>query len=202
MNRSKAILIFLVISVSAVMTILTMYFYGAWQHERYWNGTIAKINEIESSVYVKLLSTDLNKIYSGRDFDKLREIFRPLDGKLIIRINDSNGSTVFESSKARYELGPILQQTQFDSDLDMFTVQIISYRPPSWNSQYVKWFSHYAEWLTVKYDFITTPSIFFFLIWCLFITALIWRYKAHLESDRLFHVLHEFRADNNEEERK
>jgi len=180
------------------MTVITMYFFGNWQHYRYWNGTIVRVNEIESDVYNKLLTTDIKDIYAKQDFAKLTEIFKPLEGKLLIRLIDQKGNIVFENTTYKYQLGRILQQSHVKSGFEEYTIQIISYRPPSWDSVYGSWFSNVSEWFSIKYDRITTPTIFYFLIWSLFFTALIWRYKSRLDNERLFHVLREFRVNKNE----
>jgi len=175
-----------------------MYFFGNWQHYRYWNGTIVRVNKIEAEVYSKLLTVDINDIYAQKDFSKLKEIFKPLDGKLLIRLIDQKGNIAFESATYRHHLGRILQQSRVKSGVEEYTIQIISYSPPSWNSVYGSWFSNVSEWFTIKYDRITTPTIFYFLIWSLFFTALIWRYKSRIDNERLFHVLREFQVNKNE----
>lgn len=202
MSKAKIILFITILLVSIIMTMVTMYLYGSWQHKRYWNGTIVRINEIESHVYIKLLSSDIKKILTDRDYDKLQDIFKVLEGKLLIRLADQNGNIVFETSNEKHKLGAVLQRVQVKSGSEIFTIQIISYLPPSWNSVFLKWLSSYSEWFSIKYDFITVPLISFFLIWFLLFTAMIWRYKAHLENDRLFHVLREFKVNTNDDDKR
>ncbi len=202
MSKAKGLLFITILMISVIMTIVTMYLYGSWQHKRYWNGTIVRINETESHVYIKLLSSDMKKILNDREYDKLQDIFKVLEGKLFIRLTDENGNVVFENSNKKYKLGEVLQRSQVKSGSEIFTIQIISYLPPSWNSVFLRWFSNYREWFSIKYDFITVPSISFFLIWFLLFTAMIWRYKAHLENDRLFNVLREFKANTNDDDER
>ena len=178
------------------MTLVTMYFYGRWQHERYWHGTIERVNEIESDVYNELLKTDIRQIYAQKDFYKLKKIFKPLEGKLLVRLIDQNGHVAFESAADKRPLGRILQQSHVKSGSEEYTIQIISNKPPSWNSVYRSWFVNVSDWFSVKYDRITTPTIFYFLIWFLFFAALIWRHKSRIDNDRLFHVLQEFSKNN------
>jgi len=200
MNKSKVILVIIVLGISAAMTFMTMYVFGKWQHNRYWNGTIARVNQIESSVYDKLLKININEIYLNKDFNILRDVFEPLNGKLLIRLINYDGKIIFENLNKERQLGTILRQSIVDIGPDKLEIQIISYRPPPWRSEYFGWLTHFQKWFSIKYDRITIPFIFFFFIWSLSFVAVIWRYKAHLENDRLFNVLSEFETNKDEKE--
>ena len=196
MNKSKLSLTFMVLFISTLLTIITVYFFGWWAHGRYWDGTIVRVNQIEASVYNKLLKTNISEILLKKDFDVLNDIFEPLNGKLLIRIIDKNEKIIFQNLSGSRKLRTILEETHFNLGSDQFTFQIISYQAPFWAPEYLGWFTDYKQWFLLKYDRITIPFIFFFCIWSLVIIALIWRYKAHLENDRLFHVLREFEENS------
>ena len=199
MNKAKLTLSILVLMISVFITLVTIYFYGAWQHDRYWNGTIGRVNQIETEVYEKLLRTNIVELYGERDFDRLGDIFAPLNGKLLIRLLDDRGRLVFSNLFGDRRLGEQIRRSEFSLGSTKFIVEFVRYKPPDWNQVFFRWLVHPSEWSKIKYDRITMPFIFFFVIWLLFFVSIIWRYKAHLESDRLFSVLHEFETERNEE---
>ena len=199
MDGTNTKLIFIVLTISALMTVVTMYIFGAWQHNRYWDGTMNRVNEIESSVYQNLLAADFNDIFSKRNFDELKGVFEPLDGKLLIRLIDQNGSIVFDNAKESRKLGRTIQESQIKFGSEKFTVQFIRYKPPSWSKEYGRWFLSITEWGKHKYDRITIPSIFIFCILLVGITAAIFYIKAREESRRYFSVYKELARDNENE---
>jgi len=175
-----------------------MYIFGYWQHVRYWDGTIVRVNLIESSVYIKLLSTDVHDIYKKKNFQKMQEILKPLNGKLHIAFYDDKETLLFENEKPERPLGNILQESRVSVGSDTIFIKIARYLRPSWNTAYFKWLLTHDKWFSSELDRITIPAIFFFFIWSLFLSTLIWRRKANLENDRLFHVLKEFDNPQNE----
>ena len=179
---------------------VTTYFYCAWQHNRYWDGTMKRVNEIETSVYEKLLGPNIAEQSQKNDFNKLSEIFAPLNGKLLIRVQDENGEAIFTNKSGNRRLGHLLLRTEYNIGTKKYLVEFVRYKPPNWNQEFLDWLSRPGEWLKITYDRITMPFLFFFVIWTLFFASVIWYYKARLESERLFSVLREFETESDEEE--
>ena len=199
MNKPTIILYILVFVISVFITLVTTYFYCAWQHNRYWDGTMERVNQIESEVYEKLLRANIVEQYGERDFGRFGDVFASLNGKLLIRLLDGSGKLVFSNLYGNRRLGKRIRNSEFNVGSTKFMVEFVRYKPPDWNQVFFQWLIHPSEWSRIKYDKITMPFIFFFVIWLLFFVSIIWRYKAHLETDRLFSVLREFETECDEE---
>ena len=178
MNKAKFTLYILVLIISAFVTLVTTYFYGAWQHDRYWDGTIGRVNQIETAVYEKLLRANIVEQYHDNDFSRFNDVFAPLNGKLLIRLLDERGKTIFSNLYGDRQLGEIVLKSEFSVGPKKLTVEFVRYRPPNWNNVFSRWLIHPSDWLKIEYDRITMPFIFFFVIWFLFIFSIIWRYRA------------------------
>ena len=161
-----------------------------------------RVNEIETSVYEKLLGLNIAEQSQKNDFNKLAEIFAPLNGKLLIRVQDENGDAIFTNKSGERRLGDLLLRTEYDLGTKKYLVEFVRYKPPNWNQVFLGWLSSPGEWFKFKitYDRITMPFLFFLVIWTLFFASAIWYYKARLESERLFSVLREFETESDEEE--
>lgn len=158
-----------------------------------------RVNQIETAVYEGLLKANIAEQYHDNKLNGFKTIFDPLNGKLFIRLTDDKGTIIFSNRYLGRQLGELLRKSELSVGPTTFTVEFIRYRPPDWNQEFFRWIAEPNEWFDIRYDRITMPFLFFFLIWLLFFVSIIWRYKAHLESDRLFSVLREFETEPDEE---
>jgi hypothetical protein len=187
MNKAKFTLYILVLTMMSVsFALVTTYLYGSWQHDRYWDGTMGRVNQIETAVYEKLLRANIVEQYHGDDFSKFNDVFAPLNGKLLIRLLDERGKTLFSNLYGDRQLGELILKSEFSIGPKKFTVEFIRYNPPDWNHVFFRWILHPSDWKKIKYDRITMPFIFFSVIWLLFFVSASWWYRAkHLSRDVL-----------------
>jgi hypothetical protein len=184
MNKSKILLFFLLLILSILVSLVTTYFYCGWQHGRYWNGTIKKVNLIESAVYEKLLYQNIANQYPKADYSVFSEIFAPLNGKLLIRFRDNSDQIIFSNLSQDRSPIELLRKSDFLIGSDKFTVEFVRYAPPNWTDVYFSWLVSPSDWLKSVHDRITMPFFFFLAIWFLFFVASLWRYRArHLSRD-------------------
>jgi hypothetical protein len=186
MNKAKFTLYILVLMISVFLTLVTTYFFGEWQHDRYWDGTIGSVNQIETAVYEKLLRANIVEQYHGNDFSRFNDVFAPLNGKLLIRLLDERGKTLFSNLDGDRQLGELILKSEFSVGPKKFTVEFVRYRPPNWNNVFSRWLIHPSDWLKIEYDRITIPFFFFLGIFLLLSLSIIWRYRAtYLSRDVL-----------------
>jgi len=181
-----------ILIIATFLSILTIYAYGAlFSHERYWYGTIRNVNLSEIKLISGLLNNEVDHAVLNSNSQLLHKIFSPVLGKIYIRIKHDKRE-VFNNNKFNYlvENDLYIHNKNTAEGLIVYTFGV--YKPPSWNYQFLKWIKDIGNWFTYRHDFITIPFLFFFGIWSLALIAIVWRYKARLESDRLFHILETF----------
>jgi hypothetical protein len=168
--------------VALILAALAVYSYGAvFQHGRYWNGTIARVQDTQASLLRSLFVSPGMADALPKEIDKLRLLFQPLDRKLVVELSE-NGQRVFSNVNPEWPLGPILEEFSAGG----LEVSVRAYVPPSWNSQFLRWVRNPSRWLEPAFDFITFPFLFFFVIFFLSIYAIGWRTRArHLSRDVL-----------------
>ncbi|MDP3025752.1 MAG: hypothetical protein Q8O10_09495 [candidate division Zixibacteria bacterium] len=178
----------LILLLAICFSIAIVYLYGAWTHNRYWNGTIAKVQDTEIGLIKGILRIDLNKIVSKQESEPLVEIFKPLEGKLIVEIF-VDSQLVFSNRVRDFrakEEQSLIELARFNSRI---LFKIGKYEPPTWNSNFGKWILSFNKWFTPRFDYITMPFIFFLLIFIFGFLALIMWYKARHEQCLLQDIL-------------
>jgi len=170
------------LSISITLALLFVYAYGAvFQHDRYWSGTLAKVQKTEASIIANLLrGRDLGKALPD-NVSELEQLFAPLDRKLIIEI-DIIGELFFSNQEESWKKDGLLEEVKTQDA----TIKISSYVPPTWNSRFLRWLRNPTRWFEPSYDFITVPFILLFIIFLSFLYALGWRLRSlHLSENVL-----------------
>lgn len=186
MNKSKIAFYILLLLLSVPSSLITTYFLGYWQHGRYWNGTIRSVNLFESAVYEKLLQQIIENQQPIADYVVFKDIFAPLDGKLLIRFIDHSGEVVFSNEVQDRSPVEVLRSSDFLTGADKVTVEFVRYSAPKWTKVYFAWLASPLEWINEKHDRIRMPFFFFLAIWFLVFVAALMRYRAkHLSRDVL-----------------
>lgn len=178
--KPKRILLYVILLViSFASSLLFVYGYGAFQHQRYWNGTIKKVAEVEISL-IKGMSSILEKLDKSQlyntDYDLL---FGRLKGKIGVTIVLDGKERYSNLIKRRRINGKAIQLGLSDKQLD---IKVYRYKPPTWAYNYKRWISSVNKWNTPRFDYITIPFLISFLTFYLFLYALIWRYRSNYLS--------------------
>ena len=180
MTGKRVILYGVLLVVSVIGSLLFTYIYGAFQHDRYWDGTISKVVDTEigiiqgvaSIVTVNNLTTIDNKHY--------KKMFDPLKGKVGVFVT-FDGVIIYSnlSSKRVFDGDPI--SIENDNGLGF---KIYRYSPPKWSFNYKRWITSINVWFTPRFDYITVPFLTALVINYLFLYALLWRYREkHMSRD-------------------
>lgn len=171
------------IAVALVVAMGSTYLYGAaFQHDRYWNGTIKRVEDTQIALLQSILD---DQVVLRRLFEKERNraaLLGSLKGKLAVSFYASGksiGSNRVEAWQTRDNRNIRIERA------DM-RVQIKTYEPPSWHHQFMRWLRSPSQWGHPGYDHITAPFVAFFVFSILVGVALLWRSRAaHLERDVL-----------------
>jgi hypothetical protein len=170
---------------AAILSGATTYLYGAlFQHSRYWDGTIRRVQDIDFSLIEALLTHPRAAPLPERQ-EELAPLFRALDGKMAFEL--VRGEKVVYSNRIPGRATPDApSQIQL---ADGASLLVYRYAPPSWGSEFNAWLSSPAEWWSRKYDRITAPFTSFLLIYGVFLYALAWRYRARHLSEEVLTLL-------------
>lgn len=191
-NRSKARVYFLLgaLAVSFVMALVATFAYGGlYAHERYWEGTRKRVAEKDAAVISGLLATPEMQAAFPRDEHQLSEIFRPLDGLLLIELR-LRDSVVYSNGVANKMAGTLLATVPLGQGTlaleDDHVLTVSRYRTPTWPERFGYWLGHPGQWLGTSYNQITGPFFAFLIVFLLSSIALGWRARAnHLEEEVL-----------------
>lgn len=164
-------------------------------HERYWHGTIEKVN----STYIELLNNLLPRIDTfkseGKEGD-LNEILDPLSGKIHIEASIDKKKIYSNLPNPNWKVKERISKITLPDGIEFI---ISNYEPPTWNYQYVNWIKNPSKWLTPSGDFITIPFIFFALIYLLFFYTFAWRMKATYLAEDVMDIIKAGNLTGNEE---
>lgn len=171
---------------SGILSAATTYLYGSlFMHERYWLGTIERVNETQVNLLNNLLP--LSKIFKskGKEHD-LDKILEPLSGKIHIVANLDNEEIYSNLPNMHWKVKSKVSQITLPEGIELI---ISTYEPPTWNYQYLKWIKNPNEWLTPSKDFITVPFAFFSVIYLLAFYVFAWRMKAYYLAEEVLEII-------------
>lgn len=169
--------------LSLLCALIGSYVYGkVFQHKRYWEGTIVRVQETNIKMIEGLLAFENADQFFLKNTKNLQALFGPLAGK--ISINVSRGeSLIYSNHFDNYEVRETKEIIFLDSNL---SVKISTYIPPRWNKNYLSWISQPKKWFTPRFDYITFPFVGLVLIFMATFAALAWGYRsAHLSFEVL-----------------
>jgi len=188
MISSKIKFAFLAFSTSFLFAMLLIYLYGAtFQHDRYWHGTLLKVQKTEAAIIANLLGDQSFKHLLTLDRTQLHQLFKPLDRKLLIEIVN-NGTLFFDNTEHKFTKSTLIQEITHNNT----SLKISNYSPPSWNSIFLKWMTRPGRWLSPSFDYITIPFLLFFIIFLCISYALGWRVRSKHLSDHVLEMMHDY----------
>ena len=169
-------LIFLIVScaIATIFSAITTYTYGQFfQHNRYWNGTIKRVEETESKIATNLIQSIGLEKFVTVNRGNLENIFYPLKNKLVVEIRKSD-IVLFTNQRSDRSI----QETISSLNESNLKLTISRYEPPTWRSTFFNWAKNPLKWFSSSSDFITAPFISFLLIYLLCIYTIGYRYRS------------------------
>lgn len=179
MRRARASLVLVLLVL--VFALLTTYCFGRWfSHDRYWLGTIDKVQVTQAN----LIRSMVLKSDNAADWSKddLREVFAPVAGKIIVEVKEAD-AIIFSNDNHRFLRGEIIEEISLPNQK---TIAVYRYSPPGWNGVFKRWLASPSRWFEPSLDFVTFPFLFFILVYGVGMVAVGFAIKArHLENDVL-----------------
>lgn len=162
--KSKLFAVALTVSIAMLFGLGLTYLYGQlFQHDRYWEGTIVRVEQTQSKLIESFVTRTSFANFDKKDFSNL---FSSLDGKMLVEIYDDNQPLY--SNAPRWEVNTKNEVIAYT--LDGMEVRWHTFQAPTWNTMFLSWLSYPRQWFTYKYDYITVPFVTFSLIIFLFLS--------------------------------
>lgn len=160
---------------------ITTYAYGLlYSHDRYWNGTIVRVQDGQAALIRSLLLATARDAQIDLAPEALGAMFAPMDGRLIIEV-ERNGGKLFSNFNGRFERGAEIETVEIAGGVK---VVISRYRPPTWNRTFLRWVKAPFQWLSPSYDYVTVPFMWFSAMYFMGLMLLGFAVKAaYLEHD-------------------
>ena len=178
--RIKLIIVLLAVTISMLIGFGLTYLYGQFfQHDRYWEGTIARVEKTQSTLLENFVT---KSSFSNFESDDWSDLFSALEGKMLVE--------VYDQGRPLYNNAPSWKANKRNEviaySLDGKEVRVYSFQAPTWNSSVVRWLRNPRDWFTYKYDFITIPFVSFTLVIMLFLfLVVVLMVNRYLQDDVL-----------------
>lgn len=174
-----------ILVAAALLAGATTYLYGGqFQHKRYWEGTIPRVEDTEIGLVRNLLTRPgMPPLAESRE--DLEQMFEVLEFKLGVELH-RDGQVVFTNRVEDWGIRGTPETVDLSDGAEL---RLYRYEPPSWNSTFLAWIKDPRKWLTRQQDRVTAPFVSFFLIYLVFLYALAWRHRARHLSDEVLAVL-------------
>jgi len=181
MKSRRVILYGVLLFISIIGSLLFTYVYGAFQHERYWNGTMRKVVNTEIMLIKGIASIITENDITNVDKDYYTKLFGSLNGKVGVTVA-LNDILIYSNIVKKWDIeGKPISVEKTSSSL---VFNIYRYTPPTWGPKYIKWIKSIKDWFSPKYDYITVPFLTAVVINYLFLYAILWRYREkHMSKD-------------------
>jgi hypothetical protein len=182
---------FFLIFTSILLGLLCELIYGQFQHYRYWDVTIYRvqvrqINTLEAMINFFNSNIGHNSIVN---VDELKVALKPVSDKTPISIY-KNDELIYSSAKAEFKIKDNSQKEVLLKDLKI-TLGI--YESPKWISfptgYFFKWLIHPSEWFSDKYIHITVPLLEFSFVIYLLLLVVALRSRAKFLSNEVLSSL-------------
>jgi len=166
--------------VAAGAALCATYVYGAFfQHARYWEGTIQRVERTEIAVLRTLLNDPAELRDLKQDPDQTDNLLSILDGKLALSLTVDN--KIIASN--RIDNWGLRKKDAVSLGNDFINLTVSPYRPPKWHKMFIRWIKSPTHWLEPGYNHITAPFIAFMVFSLLGTIAALWRWRAaYLEN--------------------
>jgi hypothetical protein len=182
-----------VLASAALALVVTYAYWGVFAHDRYYDGTLKRVNDKDAALVAGLLDSAAAQAAFPRDREAFSRIFQPLYGLMLFELH-FDGQELFSNSHPERRPGAVLKRVSLGGSTpadpsDDHTLVIRKYQPPSWNKEFRRWLSAPGKWVNTSRDRITGSFVAFFSLCFISVVALGWRARAgHLERQVLPHL--------------
>jgi hypothetical protein len=173
----------LLLLTAALLALFTTYAYGKlFSHDRYWLGTIARVQQSQAALIRALLDEFSVDGHLPTDKGRLSKMFAPMDRKLVVDVS-RNGQEIYSNFNERFSRGQVIEVVQLPAGM---RVVLGGYSPPNWNDTFVRWLQNPGRWFEASFDYVTVPFLWFQAIYALAFVAVGFAVKSsYLERDVL-----------------
>jgi hypothetical protein len=182
---------FSLIIISILLGLICELVYGQFQHYRYWDVTIYKVQVRQVNALESMISLLNSKIRNGSDIDleELKVAFKPVSDRTPISIY-KNEELIYSSAVAEFK---IKENSEKEVFLKNLKITLGIYEPPEWivfpGGYFFKWLSHPLEWFGDKYIHITVPLLGFSFVIYLLLLVIAFRSRAKFLSNEVLSSL-------------
>ena len=160
-------------------------------HDRYYS-TISKV-ETNQRYMIKGLSLvegiGSNAEKNIKSFEGIFDVLRDLlpvkitqEGKEIYSNILSNDDLKLKKNRRYYWEGLKEEPSSFSLGDSSYTIEVDTYIPPKWSSEFLRWIKQPGKWFTPRFDFITIPFLMFAFLFYWILWARLWLYRSRYLS--------------------
>ena len=203
MLRKKILLHLLVLTISLIGALLTTAIYGKFQHDRYWEGTIYKVQKNQIKLSISMLEFLIDKKSSNAEFleEDFKDAFYPMRYFMPVKVY-KNGELLFQYSESKRPIKNHEYRKFASAD---FEILFGIYGAEPWftdpeaflgvgkKAKFWRWVASPADWLTKKYDYIQVPFVAFFLLIYSALFAFAYRFQANHFGKKVLTTLEEIK---------
>lgn len=184
MYKSRLIIGTVFIVGSFLIALLVTYLFGYFfNHDRYWGGTLHRVNVHQAALVHSIASnTAIKKQLLSVDPKQLDQMFHPINGLLLVEVS-LDDKVLWSNVSPRYTRGEVLKSLDLG---DEHRLSLSSYLPPKWNYLFIRWITQPIRWFELSFNPITVPFLWFWsLLFLCFCTWGLLIKSRYLESDAL-----------------
>lgn len=184
MHRSRLIIGTFFIIGSFLLALGATYLFGYFfNHDRYWQGTVHRVNVNQAALVHSIASnTDVKNQLLPVDPVQLDQMFHPINGLLLVEVS-LNDKVLWSNASSRYIRGEVLRFLDLGEE---HILSLSSYIPPTWNYLFFRWITQPVRWFEVSFNPITMPFLWFWsLLFLCFCTGGLLVKSSYLENDAL-----------------
>lgn len=182
---------FSLIIISILLGLICELVYGQFQHYRYWDVTIYKVQVRQVNALESMINLLNSKIRNSSDIDleELKVAFKPVSDRTPISIY-KNEELIYSSAVAEFK---IKENSEKEVFLKNLKITLGIYESPEWivfpRGYFFKWLSRPLEWFGDKYIHITAPLFGFSFVIYLLLLVIAFRSRAKFLSNEVLSSL-------------
>jgi hypothetical protein len=205
-NKHKLLLRLLVALASVFLSLISTYIYFEFfQYDRYYKGTIARVEKTEIAMIEGLASIKGIGSLAKTDINSFAGVFSALENKLAVTITQS-GELVYSNIPKEDDLKLKRNRRYFWKKLknaprdfpllnSNYVIHVDTYIPPKWSSKFIRWIKRPQDWFTSSNDFITIPFLMLSVLFYWILFALCWSYNSEYLEDKVLKYLEKGTGD-------
>lgn len=176
-----------ILIAAGLLAAATTYVYvDQFQHPRYWEGTIRKVETTEIDLVRKLLIRPGTPPLPDTQ-EEVAPLFEALNNRLALELRRDD-RLVYQNRVSDWTT---LGDPESIILADGAILLVHRYAPPEWSGEFRKWLRNPGLWLTDLFNRTTAPFVSFFLIFLVSLVAVSWRYRARYLSKEVLALLHQ-----------